>query len=439
MKTVKVSGFCGEMPFFTHVPFEETARSRSFSTVYQISREGFLEILMAFPHDYVIFYLKTKYNIYFNDFQEKFCMVRDKILFSRVHHDLMTNCQFCNEKNHRIADCSNINPFSYIHRQLILKNLIYSKPQIRKPFIRNNRKEHCELKSLLGRKRIMKKAMTVRFNKDLMNIYSSINAKSDEITDEGEKKSTLPDHYDHYDFEPSKMNGEIKETLQSIEHIRTRSQTVIVSEKKYFPIRFFSQTKIKSGYSSLEKRKTEITSLNIINPNKVDFFNKTVTIPEERKEFGTIVKTPPKIQSKTFSFTTANSMMMMKSKENKENAFKTALSGKKNFKALVIQTTQRVKDAQTGINKRIVDKDSPKIMKEIEDNHLQTMQTISATPKLREREIKTKELFLGDFETMKEYSNYFSEMNVTTILKEYGKKRPTKSKKHLKHLSRVGK
>ena len=105
----------------------------------------------------------------------------------------------------------------------------------------------------------------------------------------------------------------------------------------------------------------------------------------------------------------------------------------------MIQTTQRVKDAQTGINKSILDKDSPKIMKEIENNHLQTMQTISATPKLREREIKTKELFLGDFETMKEYSNYFSEMNVTTILKEYGKKRSTKSKKHLKHLSRVGK
>ena len=345
----------------------------------------------------------------------------------------MTNCQFCNQKNHRIADCSNINPFSYIHRQLILNKLIYSKPQIRKPIIRNNRKEHCELKSLLGRKKIMKKAMTMRFNKDLMNIYSSINAKSEEITNEGEKKNTLPDHYD---FEP-KMNGEIKETLQSLEHIRARSQTVIVSERDFFPIRFFSEKKIKYDYGNLEKRKTEITSLNIINPNKVDFLNKTVTIPEERKEFGSIVKTPPKIQSKTFSFTTANSILM-KSKENKENGLKSALSGKKNFKALVIQTTQRVKNAQESINSSVVDKDSPKIMKEIENNNLQIMQTVSATPKLREKEIKTKELFLGDFETMKEYSNYFSEMNVTSILKEYGKKRP-KSKKHLKHMSRVGK
>lgn len=365
-------------------------------------------------------------------------MVRDKILFSRVHLDLMTNCQFCNEKTHRIADCSNINPFSYIHRQLILNKLIYSKPQIRKPFFRNNRKEHCELKSLLGRKRIMKKAMTVRFNKDLMNIYSSINAKSDEITDEGEKKDTLPDHYG---LDPFKMNGEIKETFQSIEHIRARSQTAIAPERDFFPIRFLSEKKIKTDYGNLEKKKTEITSLNIINPNMVDFLTKTVTIPEEKKEFGTIAQTPPKIQSKTFSFTTANSMMM-KSKENRENAFKTVVSGRKNFKALVIQTTQRAKNEQKGINninKSVVEKDSPKILKEIENNHLQTMQTISATPKLREKEIKTKELFLGDFESMKEYSNYFNEMNVTSILKEYSKKRPTKSKKHLKHMSKVGK
>jgi len=54
IKNLKRGDFLGEMPFFTATPFEETARSRSFSTVFRLLRYEFLEILKEFPQDYVI-------------------------------------------------------------------------------------------------------------------------------------------------------------------------------------------------------------------------------------------------------------------------------------------------------------------------------------------------------------------------------------------------
>ena len=44
----------GEIPFFTDANAEENAISRSFSTVYKISRTNFLNLLKEFPKDYVI-------------------------------------------------------------------------------------------------------------------------------------------------------------------------------------------------------------------------------------------------------------------------------------------------------------------------------------------------------------------------------------------------
>ena len=49
----------GEIPFFIESTAEENAISRSFSTVYKISRANFLILLKEFPNDYVTYLYKS--------------------------------------------------------------------------------------------------------------------------------------------------------------------------------------------------------------------------------------------------------------------------------------------------------------------------------------------------------------------------------------------
>ena len=53
LKKLKSGDFFGELPFFIENSFEETARSRTFSTVYKILRREFIEMLRTYPSDYV--------------------------------------------------------------------------------------------------------------------------------------------------------------------------------------------------------------------------------------------------------------------------------------------------------------------------------------------------------------------------------------------------
>jgi len=56
LKKLRKEEFFGELPFFIQCPYEETAKSKTFSTIYNISKESFLGILTAFPDDYVYFF-----------------------------------------------------------------------------------------------------------------------------------------------------------------------------------------------------------------------------------------------------------------------------------------------------------------------------------------------------------------------------------------------
>ena len=53
LKNLKRGEVLGDFSFFTDSPYEETARSRTFSTVYPLFRSEFMEILKEYPEDYV--------------------------------------------------------------------------------------------------------------------------------------------------------------------------------------------------------------------------------------------------------------------------------------------------------------------------------------------------------------------------------------------------
>ena len=53
LKQQKTGDFFGELPFICESPYEESAISRSFSIVYKLNRNDFLEGLKSFPDDMV--------------------------------------------------------------------------------------------------------------------------------------------------------------------------------------------------------------------------------------------------------------------------------------------------------------------------------------------------------------------------------------------------
>ena len=56
LKNLKRGDVVGDFSFFTDAPYEETARSRTFSTVFRLFKEEFLDILKEYPEDYVFYY-----------------------------------------------------------------------------------------------------------------------------------------------------------------------------------------------------------------------------------------------------------------------------------------------------------------------------------------------------------------------------------------------
>ena len=114
-------------------------------------------------------------------------MIKDEILFSNEYKYLSTTCPSCNKLDHRMAACPYLNYLSVANRDFLIHKLIYSKPQARAFFERKI--GQVRLHALFDRKKIMKKVINIRFNKDLMGNYLELMASENNL--ENEKGSGL--------------------------------------------------------------------------------------------------------------------------------------------------------------------------------------------------------------------------------------------------------
>ncbi|KAL4484472.1 hypothetical protein ABPG74_019649 [Tetrahymena malaccensis] len=78
----------GQEAFFTGQKQSLSVRSLNFSTLLKIKRNDFLMIIKQFQSDF-----------------EKFCMIKDKILYSGFYVQLNEQCSSCNERNHTEIQC----------------------------------------------------------------------------------------------------------------------------------------------------------------------------------------------------------------------------------------------------------------------------------------------------------------------------------------------
>lgn len=105
----------GEKEFVLGSPREFSVRSLECSRLIYITRKDFLEVLKSFPDD-----------------NEKFLMIKDRIVFDSGNTTLNETCYFCDSRTHNIVKC----PFLGYHpkQQLLLGNWFHSTQKRRRCF-----------------------------------------------------------------------------------------------------------------------------------------------------------------------------------------------------------------------------------------------------------------------------------------------------------------
>ncbi|KAL4510860.1 hypothetical protein ABPG73_007938 [Tetrahymena malaccensis] len=89
----------GELCFFTGQNRSATIRAVDFTTLIKIERQEFIQLLQTSPADY-----------------EKFCFIKDRIIFKQEYQDIGVKCYSCQRYDHLISKCPLIHlvPNKYI-------------------------------------------------------------------------------------------------------------------------------------------------------------------------------------------------------------------------------------------------------------------------------------------------------------------------------------
>ncbi|KAL4489861.1 hypothetical protein ABPG72_010760 [Tetrahymena utriculariae] len=89
----------GELSFFTGQNRSATIRAVDFTTLIKIERQEFIQLLSTSPADY-----------------EKFCFIKDRIMFKQEYQDIGVKCYSCQRYDHLISQCPLIHlvPNKYI-------------------------------------------------------------------------------------------------------------------------------------------------------------------------------------------------------------------------------------------------------------------------------------------------------------------------------------
>jgi len=323
-------------------------------------------------------------------------MIKDSILFSQNYKDLNAKCHSCNKFDHRMAFCPYITSLSTINRKSHIQKIIYSKPQSRVPF---ERKHHLLFKALNDRKKIMKRVMNVRFNKDLMSFYTKFSkTPGKDLENEEDESHSMKGSRDL----SLKNNNERIPSPHEFENKKFKSLGEIPLEHSEF----------KRIYSMADKALLS------------NDFDQKKSVQEHQKVYN------KEITDKSF-----NDFEFI----DKNNLFKTILTSetssvKKKAKKPTIQEKRGIKETLV-----VSLKEKEKVNTE-EPESAFTLNSVVSSMKPKEnvrnahfdRGSGGKDLFFFEFERMKEFRLYFNNHNISHFLKELEKKKAGKSRRALK-------
>ena len=153
-KKLKNKDSFGEYAFFTGLKNSFSARACTYTQVYKISREKFIEAVAKYPKDY-----------------ERYCELKDKLVLYQDYKNFNIRCIICSHKSH-LNDKCNLMHFVPNKEVIILRHL-YSAPQERKKFLR---RKHRECNSLNEKLKIRNKFIV--FNSRLRHV-NNVSESSD--------------------------------------------------------------------------------------------------------------------------------------------------------------------------------------------------------------------------------------------------------------------
>ena len=318
-------------------------------------------------------------------------MIKDKILFSQNFSDLSSNCLSCKKNDHRLTSCPIINPFNLKNRHFFNQKLIFSKPQKRNYFTRKPKKVKND-NALLDRKKFMKRALSVRFNKDLMAIYRTKKIRNEEFY------QNFPNNYFQNYLKRNSSEEKLSPISEGFEAIHSKCKSDVALSMNYNLVKAYSFLSDTVVFHNINKNEESV--------NTYSDYIKTVEISEE----------PSK------NLTNARINHISHLVQNNEN---------KGLQELVVEKYKK------RISSEDFEEESAKLLnfkgKSLDKQSSNQTKIVSAklregSPKLKEK--NSKAMFFKEFENMKEYRVYFAEMNASKIIRS--KKRISKTKKHSK-------
>ena len=157
IKTLKKGDYFGEYSFFSGNCHLYSAKSLSFSSLFVINQDAFIEILKNSPEDF-----------------EKYCQIRDQINLYKDLSQIYFLCEVCRNPNHTIIHCPLLH--LSLSKSRIIDKYNFSIPQLRKYFVREKAKK-C-FQTLKQRKLIDLSARNLTYDLFEADLYASVENES---------------------------------------------------------------------------------------------------------------------------------------------------------------------------------------------------------------------------------------------------------------------
>ena len=238
LKKLKEKDNFGEFCFLTGLQHIYSARASTYTQVYKISRESFLDVLNKFPLDY-----------------EKYCEIKDKIILYRNYECYNLRCIICNQKDHMNCHCPLMH---YVpNKENIILRYLYSENQVRKPCKRRKMNNfHPLIDKLKMTKKV--KAMKLCFRKEFKTSNEdSISQEENENIKKFEKNLDLRKNESYVEDKP----------FIKLKEIEADSPIQSPKERKLSPIHLnslfhennFKKTQRNSSFSLSQESNFELS------------------------------------------------------------------------------------------------------------------------------------------------------------------------------------
>ena len=386
-------------------------------------------------------------------------MIKDEILFSHQYNRITDLCLSCKENDHHLKRCPLIT--YQPDKNFIILKLNYSKPQKRQTFQRRYHNYH----TLTEKKNTFKTALSLRFDKDIMNTYKiSVNFLTPDIEMNDSKISGDENSLDNieetksynkfYSFNPAK-------TLKKLETSLKRSKTM--NSGTYESIYLFPYSAgLKPSPSQLElkeinnEHKNSISAENMLNMQEPkpmelkssELIKKQYQTTHTMRSFemtGESLESPGILKRKSIKerkkpselfvldpkrSSLLSPMMISEKRKKNEERMKSNLSEERIPKSASFRKREGEKSEKTFRTKTR--------HKSYKNDINGSRETFSDNETFKLRKKEKKHFYWYEFERMRIFKNYFTHNNVVNIVENLARKKLTKKTTTLKSKMTIG-